>query len=228
MSIPRKKGNVNKSETSGASGTRLPRAFYHRDTLAVTRDLLGKRVVRLREGERLVGRIVEVEAYRGGEDEASHASPGLTERNAPMFGPSGHAYVYLIYGMYHCLNVVTEREGVPAAVLIRALKPLEGLETMQKLRGSQHPLRNLARGPGRLCEALDIDRSFSGLDLCAEDASLWVEDAPAVPEAHVARSPRIGVSGDERARTVRWRYYLRDSRWVSGKQRFNRRYAEET
>ena len=112
----------------------LERAFYARDTLTVARDLLGRRLVRLRDGERLSGTIVEVEAYIGEGDSACHASRGPTRRNASMYGPPGHAYVYMIYGMYHCLNLVTERDGFAAAVLIRALEPIEGLETMQKLR----------------------------------------------------------------------------------------------
>ena len=204
----------------------LSREFYTRDTLTLARDLLGKRMVRRFEGQRLAGHITEVEAYIGEEDEACHANSGQTERTAPMYGPPGHLYVYLIYGMYHCLNIVTEQEGFPAAILVRALRPVEGLATIRRLRGAQHAERDLARGPGRLCEALVVDRSFNYECLYGEDTRLWLEQAPAVPTDEIARSPRINVRGDERARTVRWRFYLRDSCWVSGKRAFNRRYAQ--
>ncbi|MFP4393849.1 MAG: DNA-3-methyladenine glycosylase [Anaerolineales bacterium] len=203
----------------------LPREFYTRDTLTIARELLGKCLVRRFEGQRLAGYITEVEAYIGEEDEACHACSGKTERTTPMYGPPGRLYVYLIYGMYHCLNIVSEPEGFPAAILVRALRPTEGVATMRRLRGAQHADRDLARGPGRLCEALAVDRSFNHACLYAEDARLWLEQAPAVPADEIARSPRINVRGDERARTVRWRFYLRDSRWVSGKRAFNHRYA---
>jgi DNA-3-methyladenine glycosylase len=119
---------------------RLGQDFFARDTLVVARELLGRRLVRVFKEQRLSGRIVEVEAYIGEKDQASHASCGPTERNAPMYGPPGHAYVYLIYGMHHCFNVVTEREGYPAAVLVRALEPLEGIEEMRERRGGRSDL----------------------------------------------------------------------------------------
>lgn len=192
----------------------------------MARDLLGKRIVRRFEGQRLAGHITEVEVYLGEDDEACHASSGRTKRTAPMYGPPGHLYVYLIYGMYHCLNIVTEPEGVAAAILVRAIRPTAGVATMRRLRGARHADRDLARGPGRLCEALAVDRSFNHERLFTEEARLWLEEAPVTPSAEIARSPRINVRGDERARTVRWRFYLRDSRWVSGKRAFNRRYAQ--
>ncbi|MGD2146983.1 MAG: DNA-3-methyladenine glycosylase, partial [Anaerolineae bacterium] len=147
--------------TSSDGGMGLTRDFFARDTLAVARELLECRLVRVLDGTRLSGRIVEVEAYVGEEDRASHASPGRTTRNAPMYGPAGHAYVYLIYGVHHCFNVVTDREAFPAAVLVRALEPLEGLEEMRERRGGR-PDEQLTSGPGRLCEALAIDRRFDG------------------------------------------------------------------
>ena len=194
----------------------LPRDFFARDTLIVARDLLGHRLVRLLGGgdARLSGRIVEVEAYVGENDEACHASRGRTERNAPMFGPPGHAYVYFIYGMYHCFNVVTERDGYAAAVLIRALEPLEGLELMRELRG-RRPDLPLTSGPARLCQALDIDRRLDGADLCAPDASLFLERDAVVPDENVVAGPRIGVRGDEAALTVPWRFYIRGNDYVS-------------
>ena len=193
---------------------RLNRDFFARDTLTVARELLGQRLVRVLDGRRLSGRIVEVEAYVGEDDQASHARPGRTRRNAPMYGPPGHAYVYFIYGMHHCLNVVTEREGFPAAVLIRALEPLEGIEEMQARRDGRSNIQ-LTSGPARLCQALDVDRRFDGADLCASDALLFLEQDTPVPDEAVAAGPRVGVRGDEVAVTIPWRFYVRDSRYVS-------------
>jgi DNA-3-methyladenine glycosylase len=130
---------------------RLGREFYARDTLTVARELLGQRLVRVMEdGQRLAGIIVETEAYIGEEDQACHASHGRTPRNAVMYGPAGFAYIYFIYGMYYCLNVVTEQEGFPAAVLIRAIEPTEGIPRMQAYRQGR-PLHELTNGPGKLC-----------------------------------------------------------------------------
>lgn len=193
--------------------TPLPREFYARDTLLVARELLGQRLVRWLNGERLSGRIVEVEAYIGETDQACHASCGRTARNAVMYGPPGHAYVYFIYGMHHCLNVVTEREGFPAAVLIRALEPLEGVATMRRLRPGR-PDRELTNGPAKLCQALDIDRTFNRIDLCAH-GPLFIEAGTPVSEADVGTSPRVGVRGDERALTAPWRFFVRGNPFVS-------------
>jgi len=192
----------------------LSHAFFARDTLTVAREMLGKRLVRVLDGERLSGRIVEVEAYVGEGDTACHASRGRTKRNAPMFGPPGHAYVYFIYGMHHCLNVVTGREGYPAAVLIRAVEPLEGLEMMRTRRSGVPDVR-LTSGPARLCQALGIDRRFDGADLCRPDALLFLEEDAAVPDELIVTGPRVGVRGDERALAAPWRFYVRDSRYVS-------------
>lgn len=193
--------------------TRLPREFYDRDTLLVARELLGQRLVRLLNGERLVGRIVEVEAYIGETDQACHASCGRTARNAVMYGPPGHAYVYFIYGMHHCLNVVTEGEGFPAAVLIRALEPLAGVAAMRRLRQGR-PDRELTNGPAKLCQALNIDRTFNGIDLCAP-GPLFIEAGTPVNEAEVGTGPRVGVRGDEQALTAPWRFFVRSNPFVS-------------
>jgi DNA-3-methyladenine glycosylase len=193
---------------------RLSRDFFARDTLIVARALLGRRLVRILEHKRLSGRIIEVEAYIGEQDEASHARPGRTARNAPMYGPPGHAYVYLIYGMYHCFNVVTEREGFPAAVLIRGLEPVEGLEVMREARGGR-PDGQLTSGPGRLCQALYIDRQFDGADLCVPDAPLFLEAGEPVPDERVATTPRINVRGNETAVNAPWRFYVEANRHVS-------------
>jgi len=203
--------------------SRLSRDFFVRDTLTVACELLGQRLVRVLDGVRLSGHIVEVEAYIGENDRASHARCGITRRNAPMYGPPGHAYVYFIYGMHHCLNAVTEREGYPAAVLIRALEPLEGLEVMRALRSPEsaagrrdsRPDVWLTSGPARLCQALGIDRRFDRADLCAPDALLFIEQDAAVPDEAIATGPRIGVRGDEVALTVPWRFYVRDNRYIS-------------
>lgn len=197
---------------------RLSREFFDRDTLQVARDLLGQVLVRLLNGERLSGRIVEVEAYIGEDDQASHARFGRTPRNAAMYGPPGCAYVYQIYGLHHCLNIVTEREGFPAAVLIRALEPLEGRERMRALRGGvPDPL--LTSGPARLCQAMAIDRSLDGADLCAPDAVLFVEEGRPVADESVATGPRVGVRGDRRARTAPWRFFIAGHPCVSGRNR---------
>jgi DNA-3-methyladenine glycosylase len=194
---------------------RLSRDFFARDTLTVARELLGQRLVRLCNGGRLSGRIVEVEAYIGEEDQACHARCGRTERNAPMYGPPGHGYIYFVYGMHYCFNVVTEREGYPAAVLIRALEPLEGIEEMRVRRGGRSDAQ-LTSGPARLCQALGIDRRFDGADLCAPDALLFVEEGAVVPDGAVVTGPRIGVRGDEVAVSVRWRFYVRGNSHLSG------------
>ncbi len=191
----------------------LPRAFFERDTVRVARELLGHYLVREYEGHILAGRIVETEAYVGLDDKASHASVGRTSRNAVMFGPAGYAYVYLIYGVHHCLNVVTEEEGYPAAVLIRALEPVEGVEIMRRLRG-RRPDVELTNGPGKLCQALAIDLRFNGHDLCREE-QLWIARGESVPPEHIVSGPRVGVRGDRRALTVPWRFAVRNHPYVS-------------
>ena len=192
----------------------LGRDFFARDTLTVARELLGQRLVRLLDGERLSGCIVEVEAYVGEDDQACHARSGRTERNASMYGPPGCAYVYFVYGMHYCLNVVTEREGFPAAVLVRALEPLTGIEAMRAHRCGRVDVE-LTSGPARLCQALSIDRQFDGADLCVPDVDLFIERGVGVPDGAVVAGPRIGIRGDEAALAAPWRFYVRDSRYVS-------------
>jgi DNA-3-methyladenine glycosylase len=178
---------------------RLPRSFFARPTLEVARALLGQRLVRLRPPERsaaperLAGLIVETEAYVGQEDLGCHARAGVTARNKVMFGPPGHAYVYFTYGMHWMLNFVTEADGFPAAVLVRAIVPVSGVATMRRLR-SNRPEQILTNGPAKLTQALDIDRGFNDCDLCAAGARLYVEAAPAVPEVAVTYGPRIGLN----------------------------------
>jgi DNA-3-methyladenine glycosylase len=192
---------------------KLGRDFYRRSTLTVARELLGKRLVRVVDDQRLSGLIVEVEAYIGEDDAACHAACGRTSRNEVMYGPPGVAYVYFIYGMHHCLNAVTEEEGFPAAVLIRALEPLEGLEIMRRHRPGR-PDGELTNGPAKLCQALVIDRSFNGVDLCTGEV-LFIEKGRTVTPEEIGASPRIGIKADELARSVPWRFYVKGNDFVS-------------
>ena len=182
---------------------KLSKDFFARDTVVVARELLGARLVRKGPGERLrVARIVETEAYRGPNDRASHSYRGLTERNAVMFGPPGHAYVYMIYGFWFCLNFVTEPEGTACAVLLRAVEPLEGIE-------------DKTWGPGLLCRAMDIDKQLNGADLAGD--VLWLEEGS--PVRRIATSTRIGVDYAGRCAKRPWRFFDRDSEFVSSAKR---------
>jgi DNA-3-methyladenine glycosylase len=165
----------------------LPRSFYKRPTVEVARDLLGKIVV---HGE-TAGRIVETEAYLGGDDLASHSARGITARTRVIFGPPGHAYVYFIYGMYECLNLVAEPAGKPGCVLIRAVEPVSGIEIMQRRRPAAHTLRELASGPGRLTRALGIRRAHNGADVTR--GGLTVRAAGGGAPFEVEVTPRIGI-----------------------------------
>src|SRR5512136_278810 len=182
-------------------GARLPRAFFDRDTRMVARDLLGKLLVHRDGRTRRAARIVETEAYHGPADRASHARFGPTPRAAVMFGPPGHAYVYLVYGISHCMNVVTGLEGFPGAVLLRGAEPVAGC-------------LHATRGPGNLCRALRIRRDrHGGLDLCGP--VIWIEDAPPPPE-RVVRTPRVGVDYAGAWARRPWRFALAGSPGVSG------------
>ncbi len=186
----------------------LPADFFAADTLAVARRLLGARLVRRYQGERLCGIIAECEAYIGQEDSACHASRGRTPRTTTMFGPPGRAYVYRIYGLHWMLNVVTEPEGQPAAVLVRALVPVEGIATMRALRGGSLSDRRLADGPGKLAQALAIDGSHNGHDLTTS-ADLWLEPGNPVADARVQTGPRIGIEyAAEHDRLRPWRFWF--------------------
>lgn len=167
----------------------LARSFYARPTLVVARALIGRTLVRESPDGTVAGRIVEVEAYGGGEDPASHGYRGRTPRNRTMFGPPGHLYVYFTYGMHYCCNVVCERNGVPGAVLLRAVEPIEGLDIMAERRGLDDP-RLLARGPARLCQAFAIDRSCDGVDLTDKPISIT---GRARLRGVVQETPRVGI-----------------------------------
>jgi DNA-3-methyladenine glycosylase len=178
----------------------LRRSFYDRDTIEVAHDLLGKHLVHVVAGVERVGRIVEVEAYLGPHDLAAHSAKGLTNRTRVMFGPPGHAYVYLIYGMHWCVNFVTQAEGLASAVLIRALEPVKNIEAR-------------TQGPALLCKAMGIDGRLNGHDLLSDD--FYVARPDVEPAIRIAKRPRIGVdyAGHWARRLLR--FYVRGSPFVS-------------
>ncbi len=190
---------------------KLPRFFYEQKTVDVAKQLLGKYLVRKHPEGDAVGRIVETEAYVGPQDLACHASRGRTARTEVMFGPAGHAYVYFIYGFYHMLNLVTERKDHPAAVLIRAVEPIADIDLMKRRR-EMNRLRDLASGPGKLCQAFAIDRSLNGADLCG--GVLYVEDR-GEPAPKFSATPRIGVDYAGKWKDKRYRFLVRGSEFVS-------------
>lgn len=179
---------------------KLEREFYDRDTIDVAHDLLGKHLVHVSGGVERVGRIVEVEAYLGPHDLAAHSARGLTPRTRVMFGPPGHVYVYLIYGMYNCMNVVTQAEGKASAVLLRALEPVKNIE-------------GRTQGPGLLCTAMHIDRKQNGHDLLSDD--LYIADAGPHRRLTIVKRPRIGVdyAGHWARRLLR--FYVKGSDFIS-------------
>jgi DNA-3-methyladenine glycosylase len=229
----------------------LNRKFYNRPTLKVAKELLGRYLVVEKGGEYVSGKIVETEAYIGPDDPASHAYRGMTPRNKVMFGDPGYAYVYLTYGMHHCLNFVTEKKGFPAAVLIRALEPVDGIEIMRRRRntenlllgrglvlkarpeglnprpslrtgsvdsnevqplsehGKTEDLRNLTNGPAKLCQALGIDRTLNGADLCSD--TIFVEDR-GEEAGKIVSSSRIGI---KEGKDKKWRFYIENNEFVS-------------
>ncbi len=199
---------------SARLGRPLPVQFYARDTERVARGLLGCILETRVRGARAAGRIVEVEAYVGPHDPAAHGYGWRkTARNARLFGPPGRCYVYFVYGNHWCANVVTERDGYPSAVLLRALEPLVGIEVMRRRRGTQNA-RLLCSGPGRLCQALGITRRFDGESLAGRRIRVYP------PAEHwpkrIAASPRVGIT---RARDWPLRFFLKDSPWLSRRER---------
>jgi DNA-3-methyladenine glycosylase len=199
----------------------LPRSFYLQDTRKVAQELLGKLLVRKVNDTRLSGIIVETEAYRGFDDTACHAHKGPTERCKVMFGEGGFAYVYFTYGMYNMLNLVTEKKFFPAAVLIRAIDPVEGIDVMFERRGVKKDM-DLTSGPGKLTQALSIDRKLNGADLTSGE-NIWAEEPNGqmvewLNGRHfkVGRSPRIGIDyADETAKNWEWRYFVGGNKFVS-------------
>jgi len=199
----------------------LPRKFYLQDTRKVAQELLGKLLVRQINGKRFSGIIVETEAYRGFDDTACHAHKGPTERCKVMFGAPGFAYVYITYGMHDMLNLVTEDKFFPAAVLIRAIEPVEGVGKMFERRGVEKK-EDLTSGPGKLTRALSIDRELNGIDLTV-GKDIWVERLDGQmagwlngQSSKIGKSPRIGIDyADETARNWKWRFFVKGNKFVS-------------
>ncbi len=196
---------------------KLTASFFERPTLKVARELLGKYLVVKQRGRIFSGKIVETEAYIGENDLACHASRGRTPRTEPLYQKAGTLYVYLVYGMYHCVNVVTERADFPSAVLIRAVEPCEGILEMQKRRGV-HSAQNLASGPGKLCDAFGITKKLNGKTISGRE--LWIEDREEMARsAAIATTPRIGVHYAKKCKEYPWRFYLKNSSFISHTRR---------
>ena len=192
---------------------KLTREFYARPVLLVARECIGKVLVHRTTEGIAAGRIVEVEAYRGPLDLAAHSARGLTKRTAAMFGPPGHAYVYLLYGISWAMNIVTTADGAPHAVLIRAIEPLRGIDLMARRRRKPADSRELTNGPGKLTNALAITGADYGRDLCG--GRLYLEEDCELPAGRIGRSPRINVDYAGRWASKRWRFYERGNRYVS-------------
>jgi DNA-3-methyladenine glycosylase len=197
--------------TIAGSTAKLPRSFYEQRTVDVAKQLLGKYLVRKHSKGVTVGRIVETEAYIGPHDLACHAAKGRTARTEVMFGCAGHAYVYFVYGVHYMLNLVTEAMNYPAAVLIRALEPIEGIELMQARRMTENR-RNLCSGPGKLCQAFAIDRSVNAADLCAD--GVYIEDR-GEPRPRFLAKPRIGVDYAGKWKDKPFRFLIRGNEFIS-------------
>jgi len=183
----------------------LPRSFYDRPTLRVAHELIGARLVRILDGQRLAGLITETEAYVGETDLGSHARAGRTLRTQVMYGPPGHAYVYFTYGNHWMLNVVCEEENMPAAVLVRAIQPVEGVDVILKRRSGRDTF-----GPGKLAQALGITGKENGIDLTGRNGQLWIEQGLPVPERLVTKGPRVGLySVPEPWKSKPWRFLVK-------------------
>ena len=179
---------------------KLPRSFYDRETIVVARELLGKYLVHISRGVERIGRIVEVEAYLGSHDLAAHSAKGVTARTKVMFGPPGHAYVYLIYGMYHCMNVVTEREGRGSAVLLRGIEPIKNVE-------------GRTQGPGLLCRAMHIDKRLNAHDLLSDD--FYIAPPGKSERFKIVKGPRVGVDYARHWAKRHLRFYIKGNPFVS-------------
>ena len=196
----------------------LPRDFYARPTLKVARELIGARLVRILDGVKLVGLITETEAYISKKDLACHARVGVTPRTRVMFGEPGHAYTYFTYGNHWMFNVVTERAGFQAAVLIRAIQPLQGLDVMMERRQGRDTF-----GPGKLCQAMGIGKGENGVDLTETTSGLWIEAGLPVPNKIVTKSPRVGLNNTpEPWLSKPWRFKVKDWKIPNEKLAFRR------
>jgi DNA-3-methyladenine glycosylase len=197
--------------------SRLNQKFFNQKTEKVAKELLGKVLVREINNKKISGIIVETEAYIGPHDLACHASKGKTARTQTMFEAGGFWYVYMIYGMYHCLNIVTESKEYPAAVLIRALEPLEGVKEMKKNRKTKE-LNNLTNGPGKLCQALAIDKSLNCTKATSKSSELYIEDRGIkIPPKNIQSAKRIGVDYAKEWKDKSLRFYIKDNNFVSKK-----------
>jgi len=179
---------------------KLPRTFYDRDTMQVAKDLLGKYLIKRSNGIEQIGKIVEVEAYLGQHDLAAHSSKGLTKRTEPMFGKPGYAYVYLIYGIYHCMNVVTEKQGIGSAILLRALEPIKNLDAK-------------TNGPGLLCKAMGIDKTLNKHDLLSDD--FFIAELNTAEKFSIESKPRIGVDYAGEWAEKLLRFYIQGNPYIS-------------
>jgi DNA-3-methyladenine glycosylase len=185
---------------------RLSRDFFDRPALQVARELIGTRLVRLEGGARTAGIIIETEAYIGEEDLGCHAHVGYTPRTRVLYGPPGHAYVYFTYGNYWMLNFVAERQGFPAAVLIRGIVPVEGVDRIAARRAGK-PQEHWTDGPGKICIALAINRAQNDLDLCSPEAEIIVEFGQPIPDSSVTIGPRVGLNSvPEPWKSIPWRF----------------------
>jgi DNA-3-methyladenine glycosylase len=199
--------NINKIEQSMR---KLPRSFYDRDTIVVARELLGKYLIHVERGVKRIGRIVEAEAYLGPHDLAAHSAKGLTERTRVMFGPPGHAYVYLIYGIYYCMNVVTESEGNGSAVLLRAVEPVKNV-------------RGRSQGPGLLCKAMHIDNRLNAHDLLSDD--FYIAEPAKAETFVIVKRPREGVEYAGHWAKRHLRFFIRGNPYISRGYRQDRRFS---
>lgn len=202
----------------------LDRDFYLRDANIVAPELLGCLLVSESPEGRCAGIIVEVEAYKGDCDKGAHSFKNKrTARTEIQFGPGGYAYIFKIYGMYDCFNLVTNKEGIPDVVLVRALEPVEGIALMEKRR-RKNGSRELCSGPGKLCQALGISRADYGADLCA--SRLWIESFRPVEKENILVSPRINIDYAQECAEFPWRYFIKDCPWVSDvSQKYRDKYS---
>jgi DNA-3-methyladenine glycosylase len=190
------------------SKTRLDRRFFARPTLDVAEELLGKTLVKVEDNVLVGGLIIETEAYIGEEDLACHARAGLTPRTKVLYGPPGFAYVYFSYGMHWLFNVVTESENIPAGVLIRAIEPTIGLERIKERRGSQ-PQQLWTNGPGKVCQALAIEKQHHGMDICRGSSSVFLAEGISPDKFTVTKTPRVGLNKVvEPWKSIPWRFLL--------------------
>jgi DNA-3-methyladenine glycosylase len=206
----------------------LTQPFYNRPTIKVARELLGNYLIRKTQDGIMVGKIIETESYCGPKDKANHASKGLTPRTAPMFGKCGYSYIYLIYGMYSCFNIVTEKENYPAAVLIRSIQPIKGINLMIKNRNfkfsplsqrgvggiyslSQSKVKkinNLTNGPGKLCQALCLTKKQNNLNITTKKNNFWIETPPEKNRIKIKKGPRVGIDYAGEYKDKLWRFWI--------------------